>query len=48
VVSSDFYLPDFEFVYPIFKEKEVTDTKQLRIVEEILDDCNKPTNLAAW
>jgi hypothetical protein len=34
VVSSDFYLPDFDFVYPIFKAG-VTDAKQLSIVEEI-------------
>lgn len=40
VVSSDFYLPDFEFVYPIFKAG-VTDTKQLSIIEEIWTDLQQ-------
>jgi hypothetical protein len=40
VVSSDFYLPDFDFVYPIFKAG-VTDAKQLSIVEEIWTDLQQ-------
>lgn len=40
VVSSDFYLPDFDFVYPIFKAG-VTDTKQLSIIEEIWTDLQQ-------
>jgi hypothetical protein len=35
-------------LFILFLKQGVTDTKQLRIVEEILDDFNKPTNLAAW
>lgn len=37
VVSSDFFLPDFDFVYPIFKNKN-TDAKQIKIIEEIWKD----------
>jgi hypothetical protein len=37
VVSSDFNLPDFDFVYPLFKQG-VTDAKQLAIIEEIWSD----------
>ncbi|MGO4921402.1 BREX-1 system adenine-specific DNA-methyltransferase PglX [Maribacter spongiicola] len=43
VVSSDFNLPDFDFVYPLFKQG-VTDAKQLAIIEEIwidLQDAHK-------
>ena len=40
VVSSDFYLPGFDFVYPIFKAG-VTDTKQLSIIEEIWTDLQQ-------
>jgi hypothetical protein len=43
VVSSDFNLPDFDFVYPLFKQG-VTDAKQLTIIEEIwidLQDAHK-------
>jgi type I restriction-modification system DNA methylase subunit len=40
VVSSDFYLPDFDFVYPIFKTG-VTDTKQLSVIEEIWTDLQQ-------
>lgn len=40
VVSSDFYLPDFDFVYPIFKAG-VTDTKQLSVIEEIWIDLQQ-------
>lgn len=40
LVSSDFYLPDFDFVYPIFKAG-VTDTKQLSVIEEIWIDLQK-------
>jgi hypothetical protein len=37
VVSSDFFLVDFEFVYPIFKQ-DITDTKQLEVIESIWKD----------
>ena len=34
VVSSDFYLVDFDFVYPFFKQ-DISDTKQLEVIEDI-------------
>jgi len=37
VVSSDFVLVDFDFVYPIFKQ-DITDTKQLAVIESIWKD----------
>ena len=37
VVSSDFVLVDFDFVYPIFK-KDITDTKQLAVIQSIWKD----------
>lgn len=40
VVSSDFYLPDFDFVYPIFKAG-TTDAKQLKVIEEIWTDLQQ-------
>jgi hypothetical protein len=40
LVSSDFFLPDFEFVYPIFKEG-INDTNQLKIVREIWADLQQ-------
>jgi hypothetical protein len=40
VVSSDFYLPDFDFVYPIFKAG-TTDAKQLNVIEEIWTDLQQ-------
>ena len=40
LVSSDFFLPDFEFVYPIFKEG-IKDTNQLKIVTEIWADLQQ-------
>jgi len=40
LVSSDFFLPDFEFVYPIFKEG-IKDTNQLKIVREIWADLQQ-------
>lgn len=40
VVSSDFFLPDFEFVYPIFVE-DINDTNQLKIVREIWEDLQQ-------
>jgi hypothetical protein len=40
VVSSDFFLPDFDFVYPIFKAG-TTDSKQLQIIEEIWGDLQQ-------
>jgi hypothetical protein len=40
VVSSDFYLPDFEEVLPIF-EKGISDQNQRKIVEEIWTDLQQ-------
>ncbi len=40
VVSSDFFLPDFDFVYPIFKAG-TTDSKQLSVIEEIWEDLRQ-------
>lgn len=40
VVSSDFFLPDFDFVYPIFKAG-TTDAKQLNVIEEIWTDLQQ-------
>lgn len=40
VVSSDFYLPDFEVVEPIFKTS-VIDGKQLSIIEDIWGDLQQ-------
>ena len=43
VVSSDFHLVDFDFVYPIFK-KDISDAKQLEVIEVIwrdLQDAHK-------
>ena len=37
VVSTDFFLPDFDFVYPIFKQ-DIADTKQMETIESIWDD----------
>jgi hypothetical protein len=37
VVSSDFFLVDFDFVYPIFKQ-DITDTKQLAVIESVWKD----------
>ncbi|NGX85342.1 BREX-1 system adenine-specific DNA-methyltransferase PglX [Aequorivita sp. KMM 9714] len=37
VVSSDFYLPDFDFVYPIFKE-DIRDSKEMETIESIWSD----------
>ena len=37
VVSSDFTLPDFDFVLPIFRQ-DITDTKQMETVESIWKD----------
>jgi len=40
VISSDFFLPDFDFVYPIFKAS-TTDSKQLSVIEEIWEDLQQ-------
>ncbi|HZH88210.1 MAG TPA: Eco57I restriction-modification methylase domain-containing protein, partial [Chitinophagaceae bacterium] len=37
VVSSDFFLPDFDFVLPIFRQ-DITDAKQMETVESIWKD----------
>ncbi|MDG4950733.1 BREX-1 system adenine-specific DNA-methyltransferase PglX [Weeksellaceae bacterium KMM 9724] len=37
VVSSDFFLPDFDFVYPIFKE-DIRDSKEMETIETIWND----------
>lgn len=40
IVSSDFYLPDFEEVQPIFKSG-TTNSKQLQVIEEIWGDLQQ-------
>ena len=40
VVSSDFFLPDFEVVHPVFKEG-IKDINQLKIVREIWGDLQQ-------
>lgn len=40
LISSDFHLPDFVFVEPIFKEG-TTDSKQLAVIEEIWEDLQQ-------
>ncbi len=40
IVSSDFYLPDFVFVEPIFKAG-TTDAKQLSVIEDIWGDLQQ-------
>jgi hypothetical protein len=40
VISSDFFLPDFDFVYPVF-EAGISDKNQLSIVREIWKDLQQ-------
>jgi hypothetical protein len=40
VVSSDFFLPAFDFVYPVF-EQGISDKNQLNIVREIWEDLQQ-------
>jgi hypothetical protein len=40
IVSSDFFLPDFDFVYPIFKAG-TTDARQLKVIEDIWGDLQQ-------
>ncbi len=40
IVSSDFFLPDFEVVHPVFKEG-IKDVNQLKIVREIWEDLQQ-------